>query len=144
MQSLRKCGWYFEASLGRSIFFHENKQMVLVQKPINLLYLIFLMLHHIWEGCTSFFFFFSLGVHPRWVIMPGPSPTPSSGLLIAPHCSSATPFQHNNSKDAPGASCHPEPSFVLPLLSLLDWMFFFSLWMPSFPPHHHHWSYYLN
>lgn len=32
------------------------------------------------------------------------------------------PFQHNNSLVAPGASCYPGLSFVLLLLSLLDWM----------------------
>lgn len=34
----------------------------------------------------------------------------------------SSPLQHNNSTAAPGASCHPELSFVLLLLSLLDWM----------------------
>ncbi len=34
----------------------------------------------------------------------------------------SSPFQHNNSIAAPGASCYPELSFVFLLLSLLDWM----------------------
>lgn len=41
--------------------------------------------------------------------------------LIAPTLQLSSPFQHN-SIAAPGASCHPELSFVLLLWHLLDWM----------------------
>lgn len=49
------------------------------------------------------------------VVVPGPSPHSILRSLIAPH-RSAAPFQHNNSIVAPGASCHPELSFVLPFV----------------------------
>lgn len=68
-----------------------------------------------------------------WLARTLPPVNPPVCNCPAPQLSS--PFQHNNSIAAPGASCHPELSFVL-LLSLLDWMLAlcdFSVFPSTFP-----------
>lgn len=117
--------WWQKSSLDQASF-HGNKQMVVIS------------IHKSTIIChVCLFFFFECyccrlravcsSFSPSWehfmdgllCLDPPPLNPPVSNC---PTPQPSSPLQHNNSIAAPGASCHPELSFVLLLLSLLDWM----------------------
>lgn len=99
--------------------------MVSLRQTINLLYLhisnVASRLRHLYRSPMLW-----SGNILGGLSLPDPSPLSPSSILQLSNCPSlqlSHSLRHNNSKDAPGASCHPELSFVPPLLSLPDWMF---------------------
>lgn len=113
--------WWQESSLDWASLRGKKLMVILIHKStfICCAFLFLILLLHIQEGCSSFSLSWKHFMDGLLCLDPPPLNPPVSNC---PTPQLSSPFQHNNSIAAPGASCHPEPSFVLLLLSLRDWM----------------------